>query len=143
MPCSGIRCTAEKPGQGPVPLRIATSNWSGGSKADSLALCAGLAVLSAPAPSQDAGSFPPGYTTAGTGDIHDFDYFEGAWTTHPVKVRYSWNKVDASRARWEQAFSYDDRTRETDWTADSVRTDAAKVCEASGSTRPRRAAVAN
>ena len=23
---------------------------------------------------------PPGYTTGGTGDVHDFDAFAGAWT---------------------------------------------------------------
>jgi len=30
-----------------------------------------------------------GYTTARTGDVHDFDYFQGAWTTqqHRLKAR--------------------------------------------------------
>jgi hypothetical protein len=57
----------------------------------------------------------------------------------PVKVRYTWVKLDADHARWEQAFSYDDRTWETNWTADFTRGDPAEVCESSASRRPRRA----
>ena len=173
---------------------------------------------------------PPGYTLAHKGDSHDFDYFQGAWTTtqrrlkargvgsseweefpanlcmalyldgmatvdeiwfptkqwagltlrtfdlqkrqwsiywvssasgkldspvvggfagprgefygedqdngRPVRVRYTWLKVDNDHARWEQAFSYDNRTWETNWTADFVRADAAKACERG---RPKRA----
>jgi len=56
----------------------------------------------------------------------------------PVKVRYTWVKLDADHARWEQAFSYDDRTWETNWTADFTRGDPTKVCESSASRRPRR-----
>lgn len=48
----------------------------------------------------------------------------------PVKVRYSWVKLDRDHARWEQAFSYDDRTWETNWTADFLRADPARICEA-------------
>jgi hypothetical protein len=174
-------------------------------------------------------SNPPGYTTRGAGDVHDFDYFAGGWTTRqrrlkargvgsneweefpstlcmslylggiatvdelyfptkgwagltvrafdlekrqwaiywissttgkmdvgvvggfngsrgefygedqdsgrPVKVRYMWNKVDRDHAHWEQAFSYDNRTWETNWTAEFMRADTAKVCEAG---RPKR-----
>lgn len=53
----------------------------------------------------------------------------------PVKVRYSWLKVDQDHARWEQAFSYDNRTWETNWTADFTRADAAKACDRG---RPKR-----
>jgi hypothetical protein len=53
----------------------------------------------------------------------------------PVKVRYTWEIRDRAHARWEQAFSYDDRTWETNWTADFERADPAKTC-AGG--RPRR-----
>jgi len=175
------------------------------------------------------GLLPPGYTTQGTGDVHDFEYFAGGWTTRqrrlkvrgagsndweefpatlcmtpylggmttvdelyfptkgwagltlrafdlekrqwsiywvssangkldvpvvggfkgnqgefygedqdngrPIKVRYMWNKVDRDHARWEQAFSYDNRSWETNWTADFVRADPATVCE---SGRPKR-----
>ena len=178
---------------------------------------------------KSSASFPPGYTTKGTGDVHDFEYFAGAWTTRqrrlkargvgsndweefpatlcmtpylggmatvdelyfptkgwagltlrsfdlekhqwliywvssasgkmdvpvvggfsgnhgefygedqdngrPIKVRYAWNKVDRDHARWEQAFSYDDRSWETNWTADFVRADRTAVC-ANG--RPKR-----
>lgn len=169
-------------------------------------------------------SIPPGYTTERTGTMHDFDYFEGAWTTQqrvlrtdasgrknwdefpgnlcmrlylgglatvdelyfptkgwggltlrtfdlkkrqwsiywvgsksgkldampevggfngqrgefygtdtdngrPVKVRYLWIEHDHDHARWEQAFSYDDRTWQTNWTAEFARADPAKICE--------------
>jgi hypothetical protein len=53
----------------------------------------------------------------------------------PVKVRFTWNKLDANHARWEQAFSYDDRAWETNWTADFTRADPSAVCEAG---RPKR-----
>ncbi len=143
---------------------------------------------------QAEGSFPPGYATTRTGEVHDFDYFAGGWTTRqrrlkargvgsngwagltlrtfdlekrqwsiywvssasgkmevpvlggfednhgefdgedqdngrPIKVRYMWNKLDRDHARWEQAFSYDNRTWETNWTADFVRADVATTCE--------------
>jgi hypothetical protein len=172
---------------------------------------------------------PPGYSTSRTGDVHDFDYFAGGWTTRqrrlktrgvssseweefpatlcmtlyldglatvdelymptrkssgltlrtfdlqkrqwsiywvssltgrldptpvvggfqgvhgefyaqdeddhrPVKVRFTWDKLDHDHARWQQAFSYDDRTWETNWTADFTRADASATCE---SGRPR------
>jgi len=190
------------------------------------------AAVFVPPPEACAGEaeFPPGYSTARTGDLHDFDYFAGGWTTHqrrlkargvgstewedfpatlcmrlyldgmatvdelymptkgvagltlrtfdpkqrqwsiywvssvtgkldpvpvvggfagnhgefyaadeadgrPIKVRYTWDKLDRDHARWEQAFSYDNRTWETNWTADFVRTDTAKTC-AQG--RPKR-----
>jgi hypothetical protein len=53
----------------------------------------------------------------------------------PVKVRYLWRKVDADHARWEQAFSYDDRTWETNWTADFTRANESSTCDGG---RPRR-----
>lgn len=34
---------------------------------------------------------------------------------HPIKVRYTWDKLDHDHARWKQAFSYDNRTWETNW----------------------------
>ena len=166
---------------------------------------------------------PPGFTTAGTGSEHDFDYFAGAWTTRqhrlkargvgstewedfpstlcmslyldggatvdelwfptkgwagltlrlfdrekrqwsiywvssktgrldppvlggfkgahgeffgkdvddgrPVHVRYMWDKIDQDHARWQQAFFYDGKGWETNWTADFTRADPAAVCE--------------
>jgi len=47
----------------------------------------------------------------------------------PIKVRYVWNKVDHDHAHWEQAFSYDNKTWKTNWTADFTRADAAKLCQ--------------
>jgi hypothetical protein len=51
-----------------------------------------------------------------------------------VKVRYRWVKQDRDHARWEQAFSYDGTTWETNWTADFERGDTATLCTAG---RPR------
>ena len=62
-------------------------------------------------------------------------YAEDKDNDRPVKVRYLWNKLDHDHARWEQAFSYDNRTWETNWTADFIRADASKIC-ADG--RPKR-----
>jgi len=173
---------------------------------------------------------PPGYSTARTGTMHDFDYFVGGWTTHQrrlkargvgsndweefsgnlcmclylggmatvdeiyfpakgtagltlrtfdpekrqwsiywvssvtgkldpvpevggfegdlgefyaadhdggraIKVRYLWKKLDHDHAHWEQAFSYDNHTWETNWTADFTRAATAAVCE---NGRPKR-----
>jgi hypothetical protein len=47
-----------------------------------------------------------------------------------VVVRTMWHKRDRDHARWEQAFSYDGRTWETNWTAEFVRADPAATCEA-------------
>ena len=171
-----------------------------------------------------SGMSPPGYSLSRTGDMHDFDYFAGAWMTtqrrlrvrgagsshwevfsavecltpylgglatvdelyiptkqhagltlrtfnvdkrqwsiywvssttgqldpvpvvggfegkrgefyaadqedgRPIKVRYQWNKLDNDHARWEQAFSYDNKTWETNWVADFTRADASKICQ--------------
>lgn len=169
-------------------------------------------------------SLPPGFTMERTGGEHDFDYFEGAWTTaqhrlrtrmpgsndwedfpgtlcatpylegratvdevyfptrgtagftlrlfdrerrqwsvywvnstsgrldpipvvggfdgnrgefyardtvngQAIKVRYLWTIIDRYHARWEQAFSFDDRTWHTNWTADFTRANASALCE--------------
>jgi hypothetical protein len=46
------------------------------------AACAG-----APAMTAHPGATPPGYTLAGTGDIHDFDFIAGAWTVTNRRLR--------------------------------------------------------
>ncbi|HET9818894.1 MAG TPA: hypothetical protein VFP92_07005 [Rhodanobacteraceae bacterium] len=51
-----------------------------------------------------------------------------------IKVRFIWKYLDRDHARWEQAISYDNRTWETDWTADFIRADRTKVCK---DNRPR------
>jgi hypothetical protein len=68
------------------------------------------------------------------GDHGEF-YAQDEDNHRPVKVRYMWDKIDHDHARWQQAFSYDDRTWETNWVADFTRADASKVCE---NGRPRR-----
>jgi hypothetical protein len=68
------------------------------------------------------------------GDHGEF-YGEDVDNERPVKVRYTWNKLDRDHARWEQAFSYDDRTWETNWTADFTRANTATTCEGG---RPKR-----
>lgn len=54
---------------------------------------------------------------------------------HPIRVRFTWDELDHDHARWQQAFSYDNRTWETNWIGDFVRADPAKVCE---NNRPKR-----
>jgi hypothetical protein len=53
----------------------------------------------------------------------------------PIKVRYTWDEIDHDHARWQQAFSYDNKTWETNWIADFVRADTSKVCVGN---RPKR-----
>ena len=65
------------------------------------------------------------------GEFYGTDQDDG----RPVKVRYTWSKIDDDHARWEQAFSYDDRMWETNWTADFTRADPGVTCE---NGRPRR-----
>lgn len=65
------------------------------------------------------------------GEFYGADEDDG----HAVTVRYRWTKTDRDHARWEQAFSRDGATWETNWTADFTRAaDPATVCEAG---RPR------
>lgn len=56
-------------------------------------------------------------------------YANDTWEGRPIKVRYLWIISDRNHARWEQAFSFDNRTWETNWTADFTRGDAATLCE--------------
>jgi hypothetical protein len=72
--------------------------------------------------------------------LRTFDSQKHQWSIYwdngrPVKVRFTWNKIDQNHARWEQAFSYDNRTWETNWTADFERADPTRTCE---NGRPRR-----
>lgn len=188
------------------------------------------AVCSAAGADTTSGMVPPGYSLAHTGNMHDFDYFVGAWVTkqrrlkargvggsdweefpavecltlhlgglatvdelymptkekagltlrtfdihknqwsiywvssttgvldpvpvvggfrgnhgefyaqdeddhRAVKVRYTWDKIDHDHARWQQAFSYDNQTWETNWTGEFTRADTSKICE---NGRPKR-----
>ncbi|GLQ99414.1 hypothetical protein [Dyella mobilis] len=59
------------------------------------------------------------------------EFYSEDHDTHgrPVKVRFLWTLRDQDHAHWEQAYSYDNRTWETNWTADFVRGDRAELCE--------------
>lgn len=56
-----------------------------------------------------------------TGEVGTFegdDTFEGK----PIRVRFTWTRLDGDHARWEQAFSADGgRTWETNWMMDFAR----------------------
>jgi hypothetical protein len=71
------------------------------------------------------------------GDRGEFYAQDHAADGKPIKSRYLWTKLDRDHARWEQAISYDDRTWETNWTADFTRVDPAQVCD---NGRPKRSA---
>jgi hypothetical protein len=68
------------------------------------------------------------------GDRGEF-YAQDEDNHRPVKVRYTWDKIDQDHARWSQAFSYDDRTWETNWVGDFTRADTTTTCDHG---RPRR-----
>lgn len=65
------------------------------------------------------------------GEFYADDKLDG----RPIKVRYLWILKDRDHARWEQAFSFDNRTWETNWIADFTRADAAEHCDQG---RPKR-----
>jgi hypothetical protein len=46
----------------------------------------------------------------------------------PIRVRVIWTNPDRDHARWEQSFSYDDRTWETNWISDFTRADREVIC---------------
>jgi len=75
------------------------------------------------------GRLDPVPVVGGFSGEHGEFYAEDHDGSRPVKVRFLWQKIDRDHARWEQAFSYDDRTWETNWTADFTRADPAAVCE--------------
>lgn len=60
------------------------------------------------------------------GEFYAYDKVGGK----PVKVRYLWLLKDHDHARWEQALSFDDKTWDTNWTADFTRGDTDALCEA-------------
>jgi hypothetical protein len=57
--------------------------------------------------------------------------FFGADTDNgqPIKARILWTRVDQDHVRWEQAFSYDNRTWETNWISEMSRADPAASCD--------------
>src|SRR5579863_2742394 len=63
----------------------------------SLCLCA-AAGLAAATPESSNETLPPGYSMAVTGDMHDFDYFAGAWTTTQRRLKAR----GAGSSEWEE-----------------------------------------
>jgi hypothetical protein len=63
-----------------------------------------------------------------SGEFYGEDVEDG----RPIKVRYSWVKQDHDHARWAQAYSYDNQTWETNWTADFSRADPVSTCVRKG-----------
>ena len=59
-------------------------------------------------------------------------YGEDVENGRHIKVRYSWTKHDRDHARWEQAYSFDNKTWETNWTSDFTRVDPASYCVSKG-----------
>ena len=51
------------------------------------------------------------------GDRGEF-YGEDTDEGRPIKVRYLWTRLGPDKAHWEQAFSYDGASWETNWTID-------------------------
>jgi hypothetical protein len=78
--------------------------------------------------SSSSGQLDPVPVVGGFEGNHGEFYADDHDGDRAIRVRYTWNKIDHDHARWEQAFSYDDRTWETNWTADFVRAETAKVC---------------
>lgn len=68
------------------------------------------------------------------GDRGEF-YADDKLDGRAIKVRYLWILKDRDHARWEQAFSFDSRTWETNWIAEFTRADPAAHCDAG---RPKR-----
>jgi hypothetical protein len=58
------------------------------------------------------------------GEFYGDDEYKG----RPIKVRIVWTNPDRDHARWEQSFSYDDKTWEINWISDFTRADPALMC---------------
>jgi hypothetical protein len=72
----------------------------------------------------DSGVF--GGFAGSRGEFYGADVDNG----RPIRVRWTWTSLDHDHARWEQAFSFDDHTWETNWISDLTRVDAA-ICHKS------------
>lgn len=79
--------------------------------------------------SSTTGTLDPVPVVGGFAGGHGEFYAQDEVEKRPVKVRYMWDKLDHDHARWQQAFSYDNRTWETNWIGEFTRADATTVCE--------------
>jgi hypothetical protein len=69
----------------------------------------------------------PPYIGGFKGNRGEF-YGEDEYKGRPIKVRIIWTNPDHDHARWEQSFSYDDRTWEINWISDFTRGDPTVIC---------------
>ncbi len=73
------------------------------------------------------GDLEPAYVGGFQGTRGEF-YGDDDYDGRPIKVRIIWTHPDPDHARWEQAFSFDDRTWEVNWISDFTRGDPAVLC---------------
>jgi hypothetical protein len=79
--------------------------------------------------SSATGQLDPVPVVGGFRGNHGEFYGQDEVESRAVKVRYTWDKLDHDHARWQQAFSYDNKTWETNWIGEFTRADASTVCE--------------
>jgi hypothetical protein len=80
------------------------------------------------------GQMDPGVAggfSGNTGHLYGSDTDKG----RPIKVRQTWTEIDHDHVRWEEAWSYDDKTWVTNWKGEFTRTDPTTACEGG---RPKR-----
>lgn len=58
------------------------------------------------------------------GEFYGDDEYNG----RPIRIRVVWTHPDHDHARWEQAFSFDNKSWEINWISDFTRGDAAVLC---------------
>jgi hypothetical protein len=75
------------------------------------------------------GQLDPVPVVGGFQGNHGEFYAQDELDHRPVKVKYTWDKIDHDHARWQQAFSFDNQTWETNWIGEFTRADASKICE--------------
>ncbi|HEY2527215.1 MAG TPA: hypothetical protein VGJ20_04570 [Xanthobacteraceae bacterium] len=73
------------------------------------------------------GELEPAYVGGFQGTRGEF-YGDDDYHGRPIKVRILWTNPDRNHARWEQSFSFDDRTWEINWISDFTRGDPAVIC---------------
>ncbi|HEY6620371.1 MAG TPA: hypothetical protein VIY68_12555 [Steroidobacteraceae bacterium] len=73
------------------------------------------------------GELEPPYVGGFQGTRGEF-YGDDDYDGRPIKVRIIWTNPDPDHARWEQSFSFDERTWEVNWISDFTRGDPAVLC---------------
>ncbi len=73
------------------------------------------------------GEFDSPYVGGFQGARGEF-YGDDDYNGRPIKVRVIWTNPDPNHARWEQSFSFDDKTWELNWISDFTRADPAVIC---------------